>query len=114
MECSSIFEDYISNCIGNIEVNANFPADTLLKWVVSDKFDNEYYGEATTDDNGVLLIPVDELPAGLLTSYGGTFFLQFFTGAYQCAKLNFVIGKQVDTIAFTIKAGNNQKPNLGC
>lgn len=114
MECSAIFEDYLSNCISPIEVNGNFPPGVLLKWVLTAPNGNEYFGEGIPDANGMLSIPLADIPAGLLTQYGGTFFLQFFDTPYQCRKVNFVIGKEVDAIAFTIKAGNNQKPNLGC
>lgn len=114
MECNEFFEDYISNCNDNIEVNAAFDPLTLLKWVLTAPNGNEYYGEATTEADGQLLIPVADLPAGLLNQYAGMFKLQFFDTPYQCRKVNFVIGKQYDAIAFIIKAGNNQKPNLGC
>lgn len=114
MECNSVFEDYISNCNTAIEVNAQFDVLTLIKWVITAPSGNEYYGENTTDAQGHLDIPISELPAGLLNQFGGTFILQFFDTPYQCRKINFVIGKQYDSIAFTVKAGNNQKPNLGC
>lgn len=114
MDCSSIFEDYISNCNVEIEVYANFDPSTLLKWVITAPNGNEYYGENTTEPvTGILKIPISELPAGLLNQYGGTFMLQFFDTPYQSRKVNFNIAKEYDTIAFTVKAGTNQKPNLG-
>lgn len=119
MNCQNIFSDFIVQCPDSIKINSYLDPATEYKWVITDKFDKQYSGFATTDADGHLEIPVDELPDGLLTSFSGQFKLEIFstTGVYgqeQCDKVFIPLAKNYDSIVFEVKAGNNIKDNIGC
>jgi hypothetical protein len=117
--CSTVFTDYISNCQDTITVNAVLEPGTTYKWVITDKFQKEYSGFVDTDELGYFEIPVDELPAGLLTQYGGAFSLTIWTntglyGDIQCDQVKIPIAKYYDSIQFEVRGGSNEKSNIGC
>lgn len=119
MHCSNIFTDYVSNCQNAIAVNAVLEPVTEYKWVITDKFNKEYSGVVTTDADGHFEIPVEDLPAGLLTQYSGEFKLTIWTntgiyGDIQCSKVPIPIAKYYDAIQFEVKGGTNEKSNIGC
>lgn len=119
MSCSTVFSDYISNCQDAITVNAVLDPSTEYKWVITDKFNKEYSGVVTTDTDGHFVIPVEDLPDGLLTQYSGEFSLSIWTntgiyGDIQCDQVKIPIAKYYDSILFEVKGGTNQKSNIGC
>lgn len=112
MNCNCCFTDFIAKCNLAIQVYAQLAPLTDYTWVITDKFDNKYQGEFTTDANGFWEIPVDELPSGLLTQYSGEFTLQVQdTG---CKPAKFKIAGEYDCITFTVKGGTYEKDTLGC
>jgi len=86
----------------------------LYRWVITDKFQNKYEGETTTDENGFFSIPVAELPPGMLTQYSGIFRLQVFDAYAACSPEKFKIAMITDCIEFSVSGGTFAKNNLGC
>lgn len=112
MNCNCCFTDYLAKCNLSLQVYAQLAPLSDYIWVITDKFGNKYQGEFTTDSNGFWEIPVDELPAGLLTQYSGEFTLQVQdTG---CKPVKFKIAQEYDCINFTVKGGTYEKDTLGC
>jgi hypothetical protein len=87
---------------------------TNYKWVVKDKFRNEYSGESTSNGQGFNSIAIADLPERLLSSYAGTFELSIYDPANECKPIDFKMAKYYDSILFDIKRGTNVKANLGC
>ena len=114
MDCSSIFEDYISNCQDVLSVFANLTPSVIYKWVITAPNGAEYSGELEAGADGSLQIDVTDLPPGLLNQYAGKFILQIFDSPYQCRKVNFNMAGSYDAIAFTVSPGTNPKTSLGC
>lgn len=112
MQCSDCFTDYLVKCSEEINVYAQLAPLTEYKWIITDKFDNQYSGEFTTDSNGFWTIDTDDLPAGLLTSYSGVFSLQ--VEDETCKPIKFKIAQEYDCIRFDIKGGTREKNTLGC
>jgi hypothetical protein len=112
LNCNCCFSDYIAKCNLAIQVYAQLSPLTDYTWVITDKFGNKFQGEITTDSNGFWEIPVDELPAGLLTQYSGEFTLQVQDAG--CKPVKFKIAQEYDCINFTIKGGTYEKDALGC
>lgn len=112
--CSCCFNDYLAKCEDFIRLNIIPPPYGEYRWVITDKFDNKYQGELQENEEGYY-IPVDELPAGLLTQYSGLFKLQIFpVGDQTCGPVTFKVAGQFDCISFTIEGGTFEKNNLGC
>jgi hypothetical protein len=114
MNCSCCFTDTLAKCETEIQVNAQLNPDSFYRWVITDKFENKYEGEAATDSDGFFTIPVADLPAGLLTQYSGEFKLQVFDLYASCAPEKFKVAGVYDCISFTISGGTFEKNNLGC
>lgn len=116
MNCADNFHDYIVQCPDGIKVNvvADAGAYSALRWQITDKFDNEYTGEVLTDGYGAFTIPVDELPAGLLTSYSGEFELKVLDVDNNCRPVPILVAGYYDSIVFHVKRGTKVKDNLGC
>jgi len=108
------FIDTLAKCETEIQVNAMLEPASWYRWVITDKFDNRYEGEMLTDANGFFVIPVADLPAGLLTQYSGSFKLQVFQLYAACAAEKFKVAGVFDCIEFTITGGTFEKNNLGC
>jgi hypothetical protein len=120
MSCSPlVFKDFVSNCQDSITVYTVLEPLTEYKWVITDKFNKSYSNQAFTDSDGHFEIPTNELPAGLLNSYGGEFKLEVFAieglyGETQCQQIKIPIAKYYDSIHFEVRGGTNEKSNLGC
>jgi hypothetical protein len=112
--CTCCFEDYLVKCGDAIQVNAMLTPATSYTWVITDKFNRQYSGTATTDADGFFSIQVTDLPPGLLTEFSGEFKLQVYADAEACAPVRFLIAQVSDCINFTISAGTREKNNLGC
>lgn len=110
--CSTCFTDYIAKCNLAFTVYAQLAPLTQYTWVIKDKFSNLYQGQFTTDSDGFWTIPVDELPAGLLTQYSGLFTLEVMDSG--CKPVRMKIAQQYDCIDFVVKGGNYEKDTLGC
>lgn len=113
MNCECCYTDYLVKCPTELTVYAKLKPSTNYTWVITDKFDNQYEGDAVTDLNGFFTIPVEDLPAGLLTQYSGSFKLEV-KDAESCKPVNFKMAGEYDCINFHVKGGNHEKSNLGC
>lgn len=110
--CICCFSDFLAKCNTSIEVFAQLQPLTSYRWVISDKFGHKYEGDFTTDSDGFWTIPVDQLPAGLLTEYSGMFSLEVMdTG---CRPVTFKVAGEYNCIDFTVKGGTYEKNTLGC
>ena len=112
MACCSCFPDFLGRCPDEITVYAQLQPTTMYTWVVTDKHNNQYSGSFTTDVDGFWTIPVDELPAGLLTEFSGHFKLEVLDQA--CKPVKFKVAQEYTCIDFEIKGGTRVKDNLGC
>lgn len=109
------FVDYLGKCETDIRLFITLPVYGSYRWVISDRFDNKYQGNLTEHADGGYVIPVSELPAGMLTQYGGRMRLQIFpTGESVCGPVPFYVTGQYDCIDFDIEGGTFEKNNLGC
>lgn len=112
--CSTCFEDYLSNCEDHIQVNALLEPATEYKWVITDRLNNQYEGLATTESDGFFAISLADLPDGFINKFAGQFKLEIFESTNECRKVNFLAAKYYDCITFDVTGGTNSKPNLGC
>lgn len=112
MNCNCCFTDYIAKCNLSLQVYAQLAPLADYTWIITDKFENKYQGQFTTDANGFWEIPVDELPSGLLTQYSGEFNLQVQDSG--CRPVKFKVAQEYDCINFTVRGGTYEKDTLGC
>lgn len=112
--CTCCFTDHLAKCETEIRVFAMLTPLTVYRWVITDKFGNKYEGDLTTDADGFFVIGVEDLPAGLLTQYSGSFLLQVYQQDTTCAPEKFKIASVHDCIEFTVTGGTFVKNNLGC
>lgn len=112
MHCNCCFTDYIGKCEESLTVRTNLTPATDYRWAITDKFDNKYEGTVTTDDSGYIVIPVEDLPPGLLTEYSGDFLFQVYDG--DCKPINFRLVGEYDCVNFHVKGGTFQKDTIGC
>lgn len=110
--CNCCFIDYLAKCETEIVVNTTLTPAVAYRWVITDKFDNKYEGDAVAGDNGELTIPVEDLPAGILTQFSGEFTLQIYNNS--CGPIKFKMLGEYDCINFTVKGGTFIKNEIGC
>jgi hypothetical protein len=110
--CCTCFTDYIVQCPDEIQVYAQLQPTTMYTWVITDKFGKQWSDSFTTDADGFWVIPVADLPAGLLTEFSGSFKLEVID--QSCKPVKFKIAQEYTCIAFSIKGGTRVKDNLGC
>lgn len=110
--CNCCFEDYVVKCNTEIQAYLQLSPLTSYTWVITDKFDHRYEGEFTTDSDGFWVIPVSDLPPGLLTEYSGSFTLHVHDA--NCKPIKFKAAQQFDCVEFTVKGGTYEKNTLGC
>lgn len=113
MNCNCCFYDFIAKCETELVLNVWLTPATEYRWVITDKFDNKYEGAVTSDADGHLSIPVEDLPPGLLTQYSGDFKIQILD-AESCTPIKFKIAGEYDCIDFNVKGGTFVKDYIGC
>lgn len=115
MYCANAFHDYLVQCPTGIQVNLVAEAGpySALRWLIVDKFDNEYTGTVVTNGNGGFTIPVDELPAGLLNPHAGQFTLQVLDTDHDDKVVPIIVAGYFDAITFEVKSGTRVKDTLG-
>lgn len=113
MNCET-FHDYVVQCGTTLQVNALLEPATQYKWVITNRIDKQYEGFATSNGSGFIAIPIADLPDGLLNQYGGEFKLEIYNPSDLCRPINFKMARFYDAICFEVKAGTNEKNNLGC
>jgi hypothetical protein len=110
--CACCFTDFIAKCNLELQVYAQLTPLSDYRWIITDKFGKKYQGDFITDADGFWTIPVDELPAGLLTEFSGSFTLEVQDSG--CKPVKFKIAQEYDCIDFTVKGGTYEKNTLGC
>lgn len=115
MSCSEVFRDFLARCPDRIRLHIIVPVLPYAgySWIITDKFGSQYTGTLLQDDDGYF-IDIDDLPAGLLNEYAGTFTLEVLRNDQECKPLPFLIAKYHDKIEFHVEPGNRIKDNLGC
>lgn len=109
--CTCCFPDFLAKCETEIKLNIILPVYADYRWVITDKYGNKYQGLLSAD----LTIPVEELPAGMLTQHSGEFKLEIFeVGDQACAPVQFYVAGKYTCIEFEISGGTFEKNNLGC
>lgn len=111
-ECSTCFTDFLAKCTDEITVYAQLSPLTEYTWIITDKFSKRYSNLFTTDSDGFWSIPVEDLPAGLLTEYSGLFTLEVMDSG--CKPVRMKIAQQYSCIDFVVKGGTQEKDTLGC
>src|SRR5688572_3329995 len=111
--CNCCFTDFLAKCEDEIVINTTLTPATDYRWVITDKFDNKYEGEVTSGESGELTIPIEDLPAGLLTQYSGDFTLHIYD-ADSCGPIKFKLTGEYDCVNFNVKGGTFIKDNIGC
>jgi len=112
MSCTTCFEDFIAKCNLEIQSYLQLAPLTDYKWVITDRRDLKYQGDFTTDADGFWVIPVDQLPPGLLTEFSGLFTLE--VQDLGCKPVKFKAAQEFYCAQFTIKGGTYEKNTLGC
>ena len=112
MSCTTCFTDYIAKCNLQLQVYAQLAPLSDYIWIITDKFQNKFHGDFTTDSNGFWTIPVDELPPGMLTQFSGLFTLEVQDSG--CKPVKFKVAQEFSCIDFVVKGGTYEKNNLGC
>jgi hypothetical protein len=112
MNCNCCYTDYIGKCEESLTIHTNLTPSAAYRWSITDKFDHKYEGEVTADENGSLVISVDDLPPGLLTEYSGDFLFQVYDSA--CRPIKFKVAGEYDCITFHVKGGTFTKDSIGC
>jgi hypothetical protein len=112
MNCCECFTDFIARCPEEIRVYAQLQPTTMYTWVITDKFGSQYSGDFTTDSDGFWFIPVEDLPAGLLTEHSGDFTLTVLDQA--CKPIKFKVAQEYNCINFNVVGGTRVKDTLGC
>lgn len=110
--CNCCFTDYIAKCGEDLTINTTLSSGTSYRWVITDKFDNKYEGTVVAGASGELVIPVEELPAGMLTQYSGRFLLQIYDTS--CGPIKFKMLGEYDCIDFDVRGGTFVKDEIGC
>jgi len=117
MACLPCFKDWISCGNEQLFITGTLAANTAYIWQLENK-GAIYSGEVTTNINGNFVIPISELPNGLLNSYAGTFQLSVVANdAYQCAVSTWndsAYCTAYDCIIFEVVSGTAVKNTLGC
>lgn len=114
MSCKCCFEDFICHCVPYddvITINTALIPGQALSWVITDKFENEYQGDITVEDDGTVDIPIAALPDGLLNQFAGSFKIQLFDG---CKAIPFPLAQNYDCIVIDVKGGSREKNTIGC
>lgn len=110
--CNCCFTDYLAKCETEVIINTTLTPAATYRWVITDKFDNKYQGQVISDATGALTIPVEDLPAGLLTQYSGDFLLQIYDSS--CGPIKFKLLGEYDCVNFSIRGGTFVKNEIGC
>lgn len=112
MNCNCCYTDYIGKCEVTLTINTRLQGETEYTVVFTDKFENKYQVVVTTESDGTIVIPVADLPAGLLTEYSGDFQIQIYDGT--CKPISFELVGKYDCISFHVKGGTFEKDAIGC
>src|SRR5688572_8856200 len=113
MYCTCCFVDFIDKCEESLTLNVYLTPDTEYRWVITVKLENKYEGTATADADGHLVIPVEDLPPGMLTQYSGYFKIHILD-AESCTPIKFKIAGEYDCIDFSVSGGTFVKDFIGC
>lgn len=117
MACLPCLKDWISCGNEQLFITGSLQPDTAYRWILGNK-EAVYSGEVITNENGNFVIPVSELPNGLLNPYAGTFELSVVAAdAYQCSTViwnDSAYCTSYDCILFEVVNGTAVKNTLGC
>lgn len=110
--CNAAFTDFVVQCPTVLQVYAQLSPLSAYDWIITDKFGHQYSGAIMTDADGFFQIPVEDLPAGLLTAYSGQFKLEVIDAG--CKPVKFKMAGEYTAVHFSVKAGSRVKATIGC
>lgn len=114
MSCNCCFEDWVCNCItDDLIINTRLTPGEVYFWQVEDKFGHKYSGEVIAETNGTIIIPIADLPDGMINQYNGGFKIKLFSDL-SCAPISFPLTKNYDCIDLEVRGGTQQKDTIGC
>lgn len=111
--CECCFTDFLAKCETEIVINTNLTPGNTYRWVISDKFGHLYEGTAIAEDDGSLIIPIEDVPAGIFTQYSSDFNLQIYS-ENSCSPIKFKLTGEYDCVTFNIHGGTFVKNTIGC
>lgn len=111
--CECCFTDFLAKCETEIVINTNLTPGNTYRWVISDKFGHLYEGTADAEDDGSLIIPIEDVPAGIFTQYSSDFNLQIYS-ENSCSPIKFKLTGEYDCVTFNIHGGTFVKNWIGC
>lgn len=113
MSCETCFTDYICACGETVVINTRLTPGVTYYWRVEDKFEKIYAGAVQAESDGSLVIPVSELPEGILNEYNGSITLSF-SESVSCGTISIPLAKQYDCIRLEVRGGTHTKNTIGC
>src|SRR5690606_7168923 len=117
MSCTSCFTDWICKCgpyNDFILLRSLLDPATEYTYRLRDKFDAEYIGQVTSDENGHLEIPISDFPDGFFNEYAGNFTLEIYTDADLCNRVQIPLVSSYECVTIEVRGGNNEKNTIGC
>lgn len=115
MNClDNSFHDYICKCADTILFNVNVDPGADYHYVITDKFGNKFSADITSDGDGQISIPVNQLPEGLFTQYSGTFSFELYMDNTLCTPVLLNMKRKYREALFHVEPGNFEKSNVGC
>lgn len=106
------YEDFISDCIDSFTIDAGLTPETEYKVIIENKFGQLYVESITTDDQGVLVIELDQYPEGMFNVYAGNFNITVRDGC-EDVPLTFE-EKEYTCIDLTVKRSTDLKAAIPC
>jgi hypothetical protein len=111
--CANTFYDYLGTCPdGTIDLNVSLISGTTYYWKITDKFGNEYTGEAVATGT-VLPITIADLPDGLLNVHAGQFLIELYKDEAFAIRVPLLFSKYYDGATFEVKHNTSNKSTLG-
>lgn len=114
MCCKSLkFTDHIIGC-DDIRVNAVLAPNTDYVWVITDLFSYTYQLPFTTNEEGIGVIDVSQLPEGFCNPYMKGFTLRLKQTIESCDYIEIPFIQKYDSILVEQRSGNIPKSFIGC
>lgn len=114
MSCTTCFEDWVCKCIyDTLIINTRLTPGETYYWRVTDQFQQNYSGSVVAEADGVLQIPIDELPEGLINQFAGSIRITIHEDL-GCSSIAIPLAKKYHCIDLEVRGGSEQKDTIGC
>lgn len=114
MSCTTCFEDWVCKCIyDTLIINTRLTPGQTYYWRVTDQFNQNYSGAVVAEADGVLQIPIEDLPEGLINQFAGRITITIHEDL-GCSSIAIPLAKKYDCIDLEVRGGSEQKETIGC